>query len=259
VLDIARPPSAAAADDLRLLARDLAHSARPVCDEAHKRIGCRSDGANGRASLGDRRGQEPMRGRDWRAYHAATDGRPPRPTLMRALAAFAREGRGPGLLAVDLGCGIGRDALPLLRAGWRVRALDADAAALAELEARAAAAGLSGLATAHGRFEETELPACDLVNASFALFACPPAAFGRLWARIVGVLRPNGRFAGQLLGPRDSWAARPGTTTLDRESLDGLLAALAVEHLEEEECDGVTPFGEAKRWHIWHVNARRPG
>jgi tellurite methyltransferase len=199
-----------------------------------------------------------MRGRDWRAYHAATDGRPPRPTLLRALTGFTQEGRGPGLLAADLGCGIGRDALPLLRSGWRVLALDADAAALAELEARAAAEGLNRLATVHGRFETAKLPACDLVNASFALFACPPAAFGRLWSAVVEALRPNGRFAGQLLGPRDSWAARPGTTTQDRESLDRLLAALALEHLEEEECDAVTPFGEAKHWHIWHVNARRP-
>ena len=63
--------------------------------------------------------------RDWPTYYRATDGRPPRPTLLRALDAFRREGRGPGLLAADLGCGIGRDALVLLRAGWRVWALDA--------------------------------------------------------------------------------------------------------------------------------------
>src|SRR3954466_13908705 len=60
---------------------------------------------------------------DWRPYYDATEGRPPRPTLLRALAGFAAEGRGPGLLAADLGCGIGRDALVLLHAGWRVWAL----------------------------------------------------------------------------------------------------------------------------------------
>ena len=48
---------------------------------------------------------------------------------------------GPGLLAVDLGSGIGRDALPLLRSGWRVLAVDREQAALDELEARAAARG----------------------------------------------------------------------------------------------------------------------
>jgi SAM-dependent methyltransferase len=194
----------------------------------------------------------------WRAYHAATDGRPPRPTMLRAIQAFAREGRGKGLLAVDLGCGIGRDALPLLRAGWRVWALDTEAEALAELARRATAEGLQGLTTVHGRLEATPLPACELVNASFSLFACPPDRFPAVWAAIRAALRPGGRFAGQLLGPRDSWAGRPGTTTVDRAELDALLAPpFEVERLEEEEGDSVTPVDEAKRWHIWHVNARR--
>jgi tellurite methyltransferase len=194
----------------------------------------------------------------WRAYHAATDGRPPRPTMLRALQAFAREGTGPGLLAVDLGCGTGRDALPLLRAGWRVWALDVEAEALAELERRAAAEGLKGLTTVHDRLEATPLPPCELVNASFSLFACPPDRFPAAWDAIQAALRPGGRFAGQLLGPRDSWAGKPGTTSVDRARLDAFLAPpWEVERLEEEESDTVTPNGEAKRWHIWHVNARR--
>lgn len=194
---------------------------------------------------------------DWRTYYRATDKRPPRPTLLRALAAFAAEGRGPGLLAVDLGCGIGRDALPLLRSGWRVLAVDNEATALTELRARAAEEGLSGLATRCQSFERVRIPSCDLVNASFSLFACRPHAFPRLWRRILRALRPGGRFAGQLLGPNDSWASRPERCILDRPELDRLLLPLDVEHLEEEETDAVTPLGEAKRWHIWHVNARR--
>jgi hypothetical protein len=59
------------------------------------------------------------------------------------------------------------------------------------------------------------------------------------------------------LGPNDSWAARPGCTAIGRAALDGLLEGFEVEALEEEETDSVTPQGEAKRWHIWHVNARR--
>jgi hypothetical protein len=146
----------------------------------------------------------------------------------------------------------------LLRAGWRVWALDAEPGALAELERRAAAAGLRGLRTVQGRFEEASPPAADLVNASFALFACPPERFAATWAGIRAALLPGGRFAGQLLGPRDSWAAKPGTTIVSSAGLNELLAGLAVERIEEEESDGVTPFGEAKHWHIWHVNARLP-
>lgn len=195
--------------------------------------------------------------RDWQRYYAVTENRPPRPTLLRALDAFAREKHPAGALAVDLGCGIGRDTLPLLRAGWRVWALDAEADALAKLRQRAEAERLPGLETVRVRFEEAELPPCDLVNASFALFACEPATLRRLWAEIVAKLRPGGRFAGHLLGPRDSWAGRPGTNVLTRGELDALLAPLEEERIEEEEDDSVTPQGEAKHWHVWHVNARK--
>jgi tellurite methyltransferase len=37
-----------------------------------------------------------------------------------------------------------------------------------------------------------------------------------------------------------------------------LLAGLEVEGCDEEEAEGVTPLGEAKRWHLWRVVARRP-
>ena len=90
------------------------------------------------------------------------------------------------------------------------------------------------------------------------LFACASEQFADVWAAIRAALLPGGRFAGQLLGPRDGWAARPATTIVDRAELDRLLAGLDVERLDEEETDGVTPLGEAKHWHIWHVNARRP-
>jgi SAM-dependent methyltransferase len=198
-----------------------------------------------------------MTGHDWQRYYRATEGRPPRPTLLRALDAFAAEGRGPGLLAVDLGCGSGRDALPLLRAGWRVWAIDNEAEGLRQLERQAAAEALQGLVMVQGRFEDTALPACELVNASFSLFACPPARFWDLWAAIAAAIRPGGRFAGQLLGPNDSWAARPETTSVTRAELDSMLEPFEPERIEVEEADSVTPMGEAKHWHLWHVNARR--
>jgi tellurite methyltransferase len=98
----------------------------------------------------------------------------------------------------------------------------------------------------------------NLVNASFALPFCPPAAFPGVWWRIVRSLRPGGRFTGQLLGDADSWAREPGITHFDKAELDELLAGLEVEHLWEEEADSVTPRGEAKHWHVFHVVARRP-
>ncbi|MCW5774602.1 MAG: class I SAM-dependent methyltransferase, partial [Rhodospirillaceae bacterium] len=127
-------------------------------------------------------------------------------------------------------------------------------------QARPEAAAAGGrLETRVATFETLDLPAADLVVGSFALFLCPPHAFSGLWQRIRGALKPGGRFAGQLLGPKDTWTSRvPPVTILARPDLDRLLDGLAVEMLEEEETDAVTPRGQRKHWHIYHIVARRP-
>lgn len=190
----------------------------------------------------------------WRRYYDVTKERPPRRTLLTALEAFP-----PGFTgrAADLGCGAGRDALPLLRAGWRVHAVDAQASAVAALSA-AAADYPHRLTAAVARFEDAILPTVDLVNSSFALPLCPPDRFGMMWEGIRAALRRGGRFAGQLYGDRDSWADRPGITTFARSAAEHLLDGLAIELFDEEESDGVTPRGTPKHWHIFHIVARKP-
>lgn len=190
----------------------------------------------------------------FRAYHAAVAGRPPRATLLRALAAFEAENRVG--FAVDLGAGEGRDAIALLQRGWSVLAIDSDATALAHLRARRDLPPSARLVIRHGSFVDASWPRADLVNASFALPLCPPKRFPDLWARLRASLLPDGRFAGQLYGERDSWAARPGLTTHGRDTARALLAGWTIEMFEEEETDAVTPRGEAKHWHIFHIVAR---
>ena len=181
--------------------------------------------------------------------------RPPRPTLLRALDRLAQEGVTSGR-AVDLGCGVGRDTLELLRRGWQVTAVDSEPEALARLGIEARARGLPVPELVKAAFETASLPACRLVNSSFALFFCPPVAFPAMWSRIRQALLPGGRFAGQLLGPTDSWAQRPGVTTHGWGELSALFGGYAVEWLEREQTDTVTPRGEAKRWDIWHLVLR---
>lgn len=191
----------------------------------------------------------------WRDYYRRTGFRPPRPTLLRALDAFPAGFAG---FAVDLGCGNGRDTVELLRRRWRVLAIDAQAAAIEELRARPGLPHPELLETRVDRFETARWPAADLVNSSFALPLCPPVAFPDVWRRIAGSLRPGGRFAGQLYGDHDEWAADPTIVHHDRAAVDALLSDLAVEWLEEEETDAEIRNGRVKHWHIWHIVVRRP-
>jgi tellurite methyltransferase len=146
----------------------------------------------------------------WAAYYEKLRERPPRRTLITALDRFGPAAAGS--LAVDLGCGDGRDVVEMLRRGWRVVAVDAE-----------------------------------------------PEALKQLQERIRDALPSGGRFSGQWYGPRDSWFGRAGMTFVSRDEAITLLAGLDIEMFEEEEADGVTPRGNAKHWHIFHVVARRQG
>src|SRR5579883_1577788 len=194
-------------------------------------------------------------GGDWQNYYERTAGRPPRRTLLTALDRFGATPR--GAVAVDLGCGDGRDTVELLRRGWTVLAIDAEPAAIERLLARSDLPQGATLTTRIARFEETRWPAADLVNASFSLPLCPPDRFAELWARIVAALQPEGRFAGQLFGIRDEWGGKHGMTFLDRAPIDRLLRDFMVEMLEEEESDTQTPYGKPKHWHLFHIVARK--
>jgi SAM-dependent methyltransferase len=191
----------------------------------------------------------------WAAYYEKLRDRPSRKTLLFALDRF-----GPAsgnALAVDLGCGDGRDIVELLHRGWRVVAVDSEPEALRQLAARNLP-GAERISPVQARFEEIPLPlGARLVNSSFAMPLCEPEAFRSLWERIKEALPPGGRFSGQWYGLRDSWYGRPGMTFLTKDEALALLKDLEIEMFEEEEADGVTPRGNAKHWHVYHLVARK--
>jgi tellurite methyltransferase len=193
----------------------------------------------------------------WAAYYDKLRDRPPRKTLVTALDRFGTAAP-PDALAVDLGCGDGRDVVEMLRRGWQVVAVDSEPAALQRLVARQLP-GAERISPIVARMEEVPMPVgLSLVNSSFALPLCEPASFRDLWQRIRDGLPAGGRFSGQWYGTRDSWLGRPGMTFVSREQALALLDGLDLEMFEEEESDGVTPRGKAKHWHIFHIVARKP-
>ncbi len=193
---------------------------------------------------------------DWPGYFGAVLGKGARETLVAALDSFAREGFTGGL-AVDVAAGEGRDTLELLRQGWRVVATDGHPDAFAHLWPRVPETLRSRLTTVVVDFAETEVPPCDLVNASFSLPFCAPRHFPQLWSRIVAAIRPGGRFAGQFFGKRDTWASLPGRTHHSRDEVLELVHGFEIEMMLEEERDSTPEVRKPKHWQMFHVVARK--
>lgn len=191
----------------------------------------------------------------WSEYYDKLRDRPPRRTLLAALDSFGDVPESS--LAIDLGCGDGRDIVEILRRGWTVVAVDAEPEALNRLADRNLP-GSERITPIVSRLEDVPLPiGISLVNSSFAMPLCEPDQFHALWERIVEALPGGGRFSGQWYGPRDSWADRSGITFLERDAALTLLKDFEVEMFDEEEADSTTPRGKPKHWHIFHIVARK--
>ena len=152
----------------------------------------------------------------------------------------------------------------MLERGWSVFATDAQQEAIDRLRHRVGEA--PNLRTQRTPMEEVELPPADLVWASFSLFFCDPTRFPDVWRKIEGALSAGGRFAGELLGDRDTWAtdpgfdwfrSDPGFTWFSRAEAEAVFEGWTVERFEVEENDGEATSGP-KHWHVFHVIARRP-
>lgn len=207
-----------------------------------------------------RRAHEYAAVKDWHGYFGVVVGKPPRETLLGALAAFDQEpAPDSARLAVDFGCGEGRDTLELLRRGWRVLAIDAHPEAFEHLLPRVPEEHRARLETRVGTYEESELPACDLVNASFALPFCSAEGFAGMWSRVVEAIRPGGRFAGQLFGDRDEWTRLGDRVHHTRSEVDRLFERFVFESLREDEKDEADGGGGSggKHWHVFHIVARK--
>ncbi len=200
--------------------------------------------------------------RDWPAYFDRMEGKPPRDTLIAALDAFGPVDPDSPPLALDVGCGAGRDVVELLERGWRVWAMDDSVDGLSRVRAHptcAAAIEAGGLEVECVGFEAARPPPAALVNASFSLPFCPPGEWAALWRRLDDAIEPGGRFSGQFFGDRDDWATIEDRTHLTRSQVFDLFSQYVIELFREED-RASTHRGDAhKHWHVFHVVARKRG
>lgn len=197
--------------------------------------------------------------RDWPGYFDAVAGSGPRDTLLRALELFDQpiDPDAPPL-GIDLGCGEGRDTQHLVDLGWRVLAIDGHPDAIRRIREVRGLAESPRLTLLELPFEAVEqLPACDLLVASFSLPFCPPEHFAGLWSQVKSALKPGAIFAGQLFGDRDEWATLPDRSHHTREEALELLSDFDIDTFNEEERDGEDASGTPKHWHVYHLVARK--
>ena len=193
----------------------------------------------------------------WARYYAVTGERPAWQTVRRAIELFAAEGPAGPLSAVDLGCGAGRDTRELLRAGWRVLAVDREEGAIAAVEAATEPHLRAALEVRVADLADVDVPPCDLVNASLSLPFLPPDAFWATWERILAALPVGGRFAAMLFGDHDGSATDPSMTCLPPAEVRARLGSFQIEHWVDSEEDTTTALGEPHHFHLVELVARR--
>lgn len=195
----------------------------------------------------------------WPDYYAVTVDRPAWSTTIDAAERFAAEDGpdSPPRLAVDLGCGAGRDSRELLRRGWRVLAVDQEASAIESLETATPAADRGRLEGVVSDLAAFEVPPCDLAVASVSLQFLPPDDYTAVVERVTAALRPGGRFAGLLYGDRDESAGEPGFTCFSPEAIRELFAGYEIESWFEREEDGKLALGDPHHVHLVELVARR--
>lgn len=186
---------------------------------------------------------------DWTTFFDNVVDPPMRVTLERALAHL---GRGDGRQAVDLGCGTGNDTVHMLKAGFKVLAIDQSAEGLKRLENRENLPHPENLDTCQARFQDLDLPQhCDFINASLALPFCPPEDLQTLWQKIFDALKPGGIFAGHLFGVDDSWNHKVlDMSFFSRAEVEEMIKPFSQTlFFKEDEYDGRDAHGRPKHWH----------
>lgn len=190
----------------------------------------------------------------WTAYYERTANEPPRKSLLRALELFGDERPG---VAVDLGCGGGRDTLEMLERGWTVVAVDREPAAAERVASIVSAEHAPRLHAVTEPLETIDIPPCSLVNASYSLPFCSPDRFAEMWSRVTTAILPGGRFVGQFFGDRDEWRDNPELTFHTRAETLAYFDEFVIDEFSELDEDGTTSMGEAKHWHVFTVIARK--
>ena len=162
----------------------------------------------------------------------------------------------PGV-AIDIGCGAGRDTKYLLKNGWHVIAIDKN-----NVRERISKVlnneEIQRFEFQKQFFENLNLAQCDLVVANNSLSFCNKDSFNKMWNIIKQSINPGGYFVGNIFGNRDEWnnSTQSGVYFSKEDALN-LFDEFNIISFEEVEKDGTTGEGKNKHWHYFDVIAKK--
>ncbi|UIP29657.1 MULTISPECIES: class I SAM-dependent methyltransferase [Photobacterium] len=186
---------------------------------------------------------------DWQTYLFPSALQAPRTHLVEAHQLLGERLRGK--VAVDCGCGHGRDTFYLLEQHYRVYAFDSNLESLRQLSTHPLAASNPLLDLQHCSFSEYRFPKAHLVNASASLFFCPRTDFYGVWQKIVQCLNPGGIFCGHFLGMNDDDSDfSDKVMTHSKPELERLFSQFYVVSWQQRHEVSSRLTGEKRQWHI---------
>ncbi len=156
-------------------------------------------------------------------------------------------------VAIDCGCGAGRDTAFLLSKGFKVHAFDKELEAIEFCKERFKSR--SNFHASHACFSDFHYPSASLVMAHASLFFCPRHEFEAVWAKLVSSLPSSGVLCIDLMGNKDSWVESPNhkVTSFTHSQVQELLSDFEVVKFNERDEAGKTAIGTSKHWHVYSV------
>ncbi len=193
----------------------------------------------------------------WNEYQKGTEIQSPYITATEAIKNF---GDFIGI-ALDIGCGRGRDSLYFAQNGWKTIAIDVETELIEEEKAKLPIEIQKNLEIKNLNFLDSEFSKADLVNASFNIPFCLPNEFDKVWNKIVSSLNQNGRLSVILFGEKDDWYGSETKTFANKETIDYLFKDMKIEYFNDKEYDGKAMGLDGKpvnkHWHIYEIVARK--
>lgn len=193
----------------------------------------------------------------WARYYKSKIGLPARENIIKSLSLFKEDNKSPGI-AIDLGAGVGNDAVLLLKDGWRVVAIDSEPKAIDIIKNRKdIQAYKNNLTTIVSKFEDLDwstLPDAHFIYASYSLPFSDPSKFNVIWQNITHKLLPGGRFAGHFFGINSEAKAK---IYLTKEQVLSLFKGFKIEDFEETHGKNKSGTGEIVNEHSFSVIAKK--